>query len=58
MESQGYTVPGEIVLANIYIGPAIMYHTSMDAVGTANHNNDRDIVDTHRILNAKDDAAA
>ncbi len=58
MESQGYTVPGEIVLANIYIGPAIMYHTSMDAVGTANHNNDRGIVDTHRILNAKDDAAA
>jgi hypothetical protein len=58
LEPQEYTAGGEIILANICIGPAIMYHTSLDAVGTPNHNNDRGIIDTHRILNCEDDAGA
>lgn len=58
LESQDYARAGEIVLANIYIGPAIMYHTSYDVVGTPNHSNEEGIIDTYRILNAEDDITA
>jgi hypothetical protein len=58
LESQDNTSEREIVLANILIGPAIMYHTSFNVVGTANHNNARGILDTYYILNAEDDSAA
>ncbi len=58
LESQDKTTEREIVLANIFIGPAIMYHTSFDVVGTANHSNEEGILDTYRILNAEDDSIA
>lgn len=58
LESQDRTTARETVLANIIIGPAIMYHTSFNAVGTPNHNNDKGILDTYYILNAGDDSTA
>jgi len=58
LESQDHTTAREIVLANIFIGPAIMYRTSFNAVGTANHNNDKGIIDTYAILTAEDDSIA
>ena len=58
LASQDHTAIREILLANIWIGPAIMYHTSFDVVGTPNHNNDAGIIDTHRILTAEDDSDA
>lgn len=58
LESQDYTTPGDTVLADISIGPAIMYHTSLNAVGTLNHNNASGIIDTYRIFNAEDDTMA
>jgi hypothetical protein len=58
IESQDYAKPGDILLANICIGPAIMYHTSFNAVGTPNHSNVAGIVDTYDILTAENDEAA
>lgn len=58
LESQDHTTDRETVLANIGIGPAIMYHTSFNAIGTMNHNNDKGIIDTYYILNAEDDSTA
>lgn len=58
VESQDYTRPGETILADICAGPAIMYHTSLNAVGTPNHNNDAGITDTYRIVTAEDDKSA
>jgi hypothetical protein len=58
MESQDRTLARETILANIWVGPAIMYHTSFNAVGTPNHNNDKGIIDTHSIFTAEDDLTA
>lgn len=58
LESQDHAIAREIVLANIYIGPAIMYHTFYNVVGTPNHSNGEGIIDTYRILNAEDDLTA
>lgn len=49
---------GDIILANIYIGPAILYHSSFDVVGTPNHNNSRGILDTYEIVTSRDDKTA
>jgi hypothetical protein len=58
LESQDRTTARETVLANIAIGPAIMYLTSFNVIGTMNHNNDKGIIDTYYILNAEDDSTA
>lgn len=54
MESRDHTKNREIVLANIYLGPLIMYRSSFDVVGTPNHNNESGVLDTYRIMNASD----
>ena len=58
MESRDHTMARETVLANIWVGPAIMYHSSFNAIGTPNHNNDKGIIDTHSIFTAEDDTTA
>jgi hypothetical protein len=58
LQSQESTLPGQIILADPDIGPAIMYHTSLNVVGTLSHNNSRGLLDTYHIANAGDDAAA
>jgi hypothetical protein len=58
VESQDFTRPGETILADICAGPAVMYHTSLNAVGTPSHKNDAGITDTYRIVTAEDDKSA
>lgn len=58
MEASDETDAREIVLANMNLGPLIMYRTSFDVVGTPNHNNESGILDTYRILNAVDPGTA
>lgn len=49
---------GDIILANIYIGPAILYYTPFNVVGTPNHNNSRGILDTYEIVTSRSDTTA
>ena len=58
MKARDLTAEREIVLSNIFVGPAIMYLTAFDVIGTPNHNNGRGILDTWRLVRAPDDKTA
>lgn len=58
MQTRDRTTERAIVLADIYVGHAIMYLTDFDVVGTPNHSNAAGILDTWRLVGASDDETA
>ena len=49
---------GLTVLAPVFVGPNILYHTRHSVIATPYHRNDRGVLDSHRFMAAANDADA
>jgi hypothetical protein len=50
--------PGSTILASVFWGPEIMFHTSLDVVATPYHRNHEGILDSRDIMASTDDGDA